>query len=343
MNLNEIKYATDQWEQFLLGLSEEEKIEIENYVEPARALDLFSLFGAKQYDEFDFILSGLSPKFKFDKKLINLILTCYHERGMSNKAYNFIVEAEAYHTAIGTPLLTFDFAALKKKFSDQKFFDSIKEGFINIQSLDADQVPPVVPPKHNKMDDLHGFFQLELLEAVKQMIKRIVAIESIDFENKYNDILMAVLKLRVPIFGFDICDQGRSGKSSKGKDAGETDFTITSGGKDQALVEAFIWKKYNLNNIKDHILKCKKYLPYTVNYYVLIYYKCSKQNFSSAWDKYKEAILTKIKYPSGWKLDKSYGFKDITSLIGYRDQFHVAETKNGIATITHIFIYFGKE
>lgn len=341
MNLTEIKYAHEQWELFLFGLTEEEKEEIDNYTEPARALDLFSLYAAKQYDEFDFVIAGLSPQFRFDEKLITLVLNCYQERGMSDKAFNYIVEAEAYHSASGTKGLTIDFAALKKMFTNEKFLDSIKQGFVNIWSLDAEQVPPVVPPRHNKMDDLHGFIRLEIIEAMKQMVKRIVAIESIDFENKYNDLLMAVLKLRLPIFGFEIVDQGRSGKSSEGKEAGETDFTLTSAGKDIALVEAFIWKQFNQKNITEHILKCKRYLPLTTNYYILMYYKAANKKFDAYCLKYKESVMQKINYPANWKLDKKYGFKDLTGLVGHSGEIFVAETKHGSSILTHIMINVG--
>ena len=343
MNPNDIKFAKDQWDQFVSGLSQDEKDAMDNYIEPARALDLFGLFESKQYDEFDLVINGISPQYKFDEKLIGMVVGCYQERGMSDKAFAYIVDAEKYHADTKTTGLTTDFTTLKKKFSDQKLFDSVKQAFTNILGFDADDVPPVIPAKHNRMDDLHGFIRLELIEALKQMMKRIVAIESIDFENKYNDLLIAVLKLRLPIFGLEITDQGRSGKSPHGKDAGETDFTITSGGKDKALVEAFIWKKFSLAVIKGHILKCQKYIPYTTHYYSLVYYKAKKKNFAAACEKYKEAVLKQVKYPVTWKLDKTQGFQDLTAALGHAGEIFVGKTQHGVSTLTHIMINIGSD
>lgn len=342
MNLKEIKYAKEQWNAFLERLGVQDEDQLENYVDPASALDLFSLYEAKEYEEFDSVLSGISPRNKYDEKIIPLILKCYREREQSARAFSFLLEAENYHAEASTEPMP-DLSEQKRKFKGEELYESVKQSLIHIRSFDADEIPPVIPPVLNKMNDLHGFILVELLDALMLMMKKIVAVESISSENNYNDIVMTILRLRLPLWGWEIADQGRTGKSETKKDAGESDFTITSGGKDKALVEALILKARNFAYLSKHILKCKEYIKYVKHYYIVVYFKGKKKSFESLWIKYQEDVA-KIDYPQSWKIDKKAGFKDITAKFGSEGEILVGQTKQGQSSIlTHIMINLGTE
>ncbi len=200
-----------------------------------------------------------------------------------------------------------------------------------------EQIPPILPQILNGNIELKDFILEEILQGLKVMRKKIKAVESINSENKYNDVLQSILKLRLPLWGWDIIDQDRAGSSQKKKEAGEIDLTIKAI-NDLTLIEAFILSGRNFKKTNEHILKCINYSRDIQYYYIVVYYKGARMSFDKTWGKYKEDIR-KIKFPTNWKLKKREDFRELHTSMRNVENLKIAHTGHGKSSqIFHIML-----
>ncbi|AZN68563.1 hypothetical protein DX910_10115 [Acinetobacter haemolyticus] len=73
------------------------------------------------------------------------------------------------------------------------------------------------------------------------------------------------------------------GRSASGNDAGEIDILIRSGGKTITLIEALRLSGKNRDYVHLHAEKTQFYNSQINNYYILIYYIGSKNNYENTW------------------------------------------------------------
>jgi hypothetical protein len=317
-------------------LSESEKKGSEKYFESANSLELFSCIANDNETRFDQIMSTLSKQLKYDENLIPAIYTFYSKRGLAEKAFIFLSSAIDYFKEEGiTPAI--DLKELRERLKDEKLYERILETLNHLRNLSPEEIPLVLPKFHNGRTELNIFILEEILHGLRTLSKKIRAVESIDTENKYNDILLASLNLRLTLWGWSIIDQSRGGLSPTLIDAGEIDLSIKAT-NDLTLIEAFILTGQNYTKVREHLLKCKNYLA-TVNcYYIVIYYKGKKANFNSTWDSYKEDV-EKIDFPIEMALNKKEGITEITTMFNQIDNMKVAATKHSETnTLYHVMV-----
>jgi hypothetical protein len=334
MNNEEILRAKSLWDLFYNNLPEVKKNEFANYIEPIESLNIYAYYISKDFIKFDQAVNILSKQYLFDDNLIPVIYACYVDRGSPDLALTFIDEALKYHEeeGISTEL---DLHHLRNQLMNQQLFDKLKISLSHLRNLPPEKIPGILPLILNGQYQLNLFILGEILLGLKTLSKKIKAL-NLSHENFISDIFISTLKLRFPIWGWDIKDQERSGSSVAGKDAGEVDCTITAAGIDLTLVEAFILTGLNTSKITEHIFKCEGYISNLSAYYIVVYYTGPKLNFDSTWESYKE-VVKNIAYTTKWKID-AIGFTSLEHLFTNVENIKIAKTKHERNELFHVMI-----
>lgn len=337
MNKEEVLLAKQGWDSFIATLDENQQKLLAKYNEPINNLSLHSYFAEKDYIQFDQALNTLSGQYLYDEDLIPVIYDCYAERNLQDKAFQYINEAIAFFTKEELTPQKVNLEEYKRKTSNEGLFQKLRESLLHLRNLAPEQIPSILPKILNGNTELKDFILEEILQGLKVMRKKIKAVESINSENKYNDILQITLKLRLPLWGWDIIDQERSGTSQNKKEAGEIDLTIKAI-NDLTLVEAFILSGRNFKKTNEHILKCINYNRDIPNYYIVVYYKGARASFDKTWVKYKEDVH-KINFPTNWKLKTKEGFTELHPSMRNAENLKIAHTGHGKSSqIFHVML-----
>jgi len=133
--------------------------------------------------------------------------------------------------------------------------------------------------------------------------------------------------------GLIVKDQSRWGRSETGKSMGRPDIKIeNSKGKILAIIEAFILKGFDKNNINRHLIKLFGYDPAGLEKNFIIVYS-DANDFSGLWKKYLEYI---------YKIDFKFSLKDITKEETSYAEIKLAKAKHiregEEVSIYHLFI-----
>jgi hypothetical protein len=335
MNTIAIKEAEASWEAFKASLDKSHEAELARFKAPADGLSLFSFYSNKDYLKFDQVVNVLPKQYKFDENIIPIIYSCYVERNLSDQAFKYVTDAIQYFSEESkTPSI--DLVDYKRKAQNEGMFDKLRDSLLNLRNLEPHDIPPIVPAIHNGKIKLQEFILGEIINALRIMRLKIRAVESIADEDRYNDILMAILRLRLPVWGWDISDQNRGGVSPAGINPGEIDHTITAAGISIALIEAFPLKGRDFTKVQKHILKCENYIRDLDRFYIVIYYLGERVHFNRTWDTYK-ADVNRVSYPPTWLLQAS-SLTEIAGQFTSVENMKIARTKHTNSEMFHIMI-----
>lgn len=300
MNINELKDAEEFWDKFKSGLDEEGKKELGRFTEPANSLSLFYYFATENYIKFDQIINTLSKQYLYDENLIPIVFNCYAKRNLPDQSFKYINDAQKYYAAEGKTS-GIDLAEYRRQATNNELFDKLRDTLMQLRSLAPEDVPPIVPDTLNGKIKLHEFILGEIVNGLRIMRKKIRAVHSINDEDRYNDVLLATLRLRLAVWGWDISDQEFSGVTAGGPNPGELDHTIKGAGRDLALIEAFTLVGGNFPKVEKHILKCNNYIRDLQNFYIVVYFIGDRTKFESCWKTYQTDV-ERITFPSTWPM-----------------------------------------
>lgn len=345
MNHVLLKQAKQDWDNFVENLTNEEKKELSLFSESIDSNNLHYFMASKDAARFDQTINRLSKKHLYDDELISIIYNYYFERGLHELAFDYINKAHKYYSEnqLDIPPVI---AELKEHYPDENTIRKLKLILGNLSNQREDDIPKILPNNLNGKTNLSEFILNELVQASKIMISKIESIKQITHENRFNDLLLAILKLRLPIWGWSIEDQPRVGTTliqkqkdgsvKGGKDAGSADFVIQSSGLQIALWEGLILK--DTGYTETHILKCHKYLKSLDLYFMIVYVLGKNIDFDKECEKYKNHILG-VNYPNDFEMDKTIGYVDVTS--NFRNVGHLNISKTihtGNKEIFHLII-----
>ena len=333
-----LNQAHQEWEDFLGTLSHEEKKSTESLLEAVESNSLHYLALAKNYVKFDQTVNRLEAKYLYDEEIIPTIYSCYFERGLHELAFDYLIKAIKYFEErnLNIPNVIAD---LREKYTDEQTIQKLKLVLGNLPSQRANDIPKILPSNLNGKKFLSEFILTELIQAAKVMLEKKEAIRQVTHENRFNDFLLAILRLRLPIWGWAIQDQSRVGISSGGKDAGETDLLIQASGNTIALCEALILKDKAYT--ESHILKCGNYIRTLERYYIVVYCLGEKTDFEAKWANYKNDVSS-IAYPPDFAINEAEGFEDLSFKFTDVRNFKIAKTKHSEKIeLFHVMINLG--
>jgi hypothetical protein len=156
-------------------------------------------------------------------------------------------------------------ADINPKYSENNIFgpdlNELRKSYLEIKDLSARDLANVVDRR--KL----GIFILNQLIAVsKEFLERNVILAQITEEDKFNDIITSLLKMKISSWNWQISDQSRGGFSGNYTEGqgrggvGERDIVIRNKeGSNITIIEAFRLKSVNKKIIKEHLTKIFNY------------------------------------------------------------------------------------
>ncbi|EDP96390.1 hypothetical protein U8527_09785 [Kordia algicida OT-1] len=301
-DIAQLKGIKHEWENFITQLSDNDKKGLIYYSESIDTVNIYHYVATNDYLKFDQTISVLTLKSLYDETFIEIIYNHYIKRELYEVAYDYLNKVQGYYSKneIEIPLVV---SQLKHQHFDEEILNKFKLNLRSLPTLRVDDIPKVLPGNLNGKFNLNLFILQELIQASHIMVDKIESVRQITHENRFNDLLLAILKLRFSIWGWNISDQQRIGISDGGKDAGSADITIDSSGNLQiALLEGLILK--NKKYTHTHFLKCRKYSKSLDLYFMIVYVLGKGKDFIKECEKYKKHIES-IDYPLNFSFDKT--------------------------------------
>lgn len=340
INVQKLKKAYHEWGEFLSTLSSEERKQQSEILESIGMSSLHVFAATNDFTKFDQLLNQLSDRYKFNEEIVSTVYNFYINRGLHELAYSYIKDSEVYFKK--------NLGSIPRKVQEilinsesKKLLETLKISLEKVRNLPSTKIPRIAPDVINDQKQLNLFILSEIIQVLRVLDEKREAIKQITHENRYNDYVQALLRVRFPFWGWSILDQGRFRTSTSGTDAGNADLVIQDGAsKSIALIECFIIRDKDYT--QTHILKCPRYIASIDKYYVLIYYLGSNNDFTEKWDTYKADVLS-IDYPSNFLIDKNIGFQeDIIQKFEDANNFKIAKTiHDSNKEVFHVMINLG--
>jgi len=269
----------------------------------------------------------LPETYLYDKEIIPIVYEYYRDNELPENAFSYLTNAIDY--------------LQKNKLKISKKIKKLQENSITrdvllkfksdlnfIRNLDAHDIPLITPDIINNKRNLNDFILNEFIQASKIMTDKIHGIKMNPHEDRFNDLLMAILRLRFQVWSWSVHDQARKGSSSSGKNAGETDITIEAGNITIALVEALVLEGKDISKTQNHIKKIFSYSKNLERYYMIVYYRGSPENIDSTWISYKNDIRTTF-FDSHFSIDVKKDFVNLENDFNDINHLKLAKTVHG--------------
>jgi hypothetical protein len=156
-------------------------------------------------------------------------------------------------------------ADINPKYSENNIFgpdlNELRKSYLEIKDLSARYLANVVDRRK-----LGIFILRQLIAVSKEFLERNVILAQITEEDKFNDIITSLLKMKFSNWSWQIADQSRGGFSAnytEGQErggVGERDIVIRNKeGSNITIIEAFRLKSVNKKIIKEHLTKIFNY------------------------------------------------------------------------------------
>lgn len=337
MNTTLLNQANHDWENFVNSLSDDEKKGLANLSESIGSNNLFYYASTSDTIRFDQTINKLSKRYLYDEEIIPTVYNFYVERSLHELAFSYIKKAKEFLAESGTPISNIIQAIIDASITSE-VLESIKKSLVNIRSIKAKDLPLTTPDIVNDKGILSEFILHEVVQASKVLLDKIQGIKKIPHEDRYNDLILATLKLRFQIWAWSIHDQARKGSSSTGKNAGETDITIEAGNITIALFEALILTGKDKTETEKHVLKSFSYAKNLDRYYMIIYFKGAVTAFDTTWASYKQDVTTSA-FTTDFTFDTAKGFEDLSSKFDDVNHLKIAKSIHGKSVeMYHIMI-----
>lgn len=334
-----LQRAHQGWETFIGKLTDAQKQTNASLLEAVDGNSIHYLAQLGTDERFDQTVSHLSNNYLFSEELTPVIYANYQRRGLYELAYNYLDKATLYYfdNQVELPAAI---DQLRSRAGDYRTIDRLKQLLGTLANQGADFIPKILPERLNGQRNIDEFILQELIQAARVMVGKIEGVRQITGENRYNDLLQAILEPRFAVWGWSLHDQARIGRSEAGNDAGEADLLIKSAGNTIALMEALNLRGSDYT--ETHILKCKFYVNVS-RYYIVVYHSGMKENLATAWNKYRRDVLN-ISYPADFAIDSVKGFEDISTGLGSDDIMLAGKTHLGTTyTMFHLMIALGNK
>ncbi len=339
IDISLLNQTNQDWDNFINSLKDEEKKGLSDLSDWILYNNLFYYTALNDSFKFDQTVNKLSKRYLYDDEIIPIIYNYYVKRELHELAFEYIFNSEQYLINSNIPISP-TIQTIIDNSSSIMLLEKYKISLRDIRNLAPKDIPKITPDTINNKRHLNKFILNELIQALSVIREKREALRQITHENRFNDFIQAILRLRFPIWGWSILDQPRLDTSTGGADAGNADLVVQSGGgMNFALIEAFILKDKDYT--QKHIIKCPKYIGTINNYYVIIYYLDNSVDFESKWSTYKSDVLS-ISYPSNFSIDTNIGFIDIANEFENVNNFKIAKTThiNNIE-LFHVMVNLG--
>jgi hypothetical protein len=293
-----------------------------------------------EYDELDRIFNDFEKPYQMLPDIIEVKVESLIKRKRNEEAFMILKDAENYHQLSGDEETEF-IKALKTKIGGNENVLLLNSYYTRIFDSPPEKLIDIFPANLNGQRQLKRFLTAEFASAAQTMLDKIVSIDEIKNEDKYNDLVETLLNSKMNPWGWFVSDQSRGGYSdsennSEKNQPGERDFKIFDVKGTFAICEAFIYR--TPAPAKKHLKKIFDYHPKRENLLMLIYDLNETKKAARNWNNYLKNILPKIVYPKG------YGYvncEDVSIEFGHNKKSAVRiarSTHEDDLSLYHIFV-----
>lgn len=301
------------------------------------SIQMSLLVRLKQYAQADKKFEQLPDYQKYTQQITTIQVQSLQERGKVNDALNLIAKADEFHYYPGIPQAAF-ITILKDQLTGIDNVEELQISMLRILEVEPDKLVKIIPSAINEKREPVSFIVKEILIACSKMLDKIQAIEKINSEDKYNDLVEVLLNARIAFYNWRVKDQSRGAYSGTAKDAGERDLSITDKNDQMLLLcEAFILR--DQAQTTKHLQKVFNYHHRRHAFCILVYdTHILTGSFEDHWNDYLTIKLPGVVFPAGFELigaanDISKNFYSDLSAI------RVATTHHAGGTILyHVFV-----
>lgn len=333
MNLELILEANRTWENFVNSLSDEERKSLSAYSDLISFTNLHYLIEANESVKFDQIVNILPKHYYYDVDIVPKIYRYYIKRELHEIAFNYLQRAKEFIYHSGKELNE-DLQSLINGSNNENLLKKLRESLKTLREIKPSSLPIATPDSINDKNNLSEFVLEEIVKATRVLHEKIKGIEHIPYENRYNDLLIATLRLRFQVWNWSIHDQSRTGVSENGAEAGEADLIIQWANTPITLIECFILSGKNKTLTERHLLKVFNYNNSLNSYYLIIFFKGDNVNFDSTWKSYLEDVKQTPFLPEH-EFDATNGFEDL--LRNFENVRHLRISKSTHGRVIEIF------
>lgn len=291
----------------------------------------------KDFVEFEKLYVKLPIPYQMIDVIVSLKIEILLFQGEQQDAIQHLHQAIEYHQLLDGSNPDF-ITELKTKVDDKSDIKLLKASFNEIFSKQPKTLIKIFPENLNGELEIGRFITKEFAIATNKALDKILAIDEIKNEDKYNDLVQLALESRFGIFGWIVKDQGRGASSASGRSPGERDLIIQNSNYEAIIVcEAFIYR--DITNTQSHLKKIFNYHHKKEHFIILVYDLGIQGCFNDRWKKYFNETLSKLKYSEGFEIKTSKS-EDLTDELNYKESaIKIGMTKHGINTcIYHVMV-----
>lgn len=332
--------ALEEWNQHAANHLTPETLAL---LEPDITASLMTIhFALEEYQQIDDRFRALELPNQMTLAIIDVQVKSLSKQKKIAEALALIEKTKIYHQFAGFDHIQ-SLADLEIEVRGVDNIEDLKNQYHRIFGNTPARLVQILPPAFNGKDNIHDFLVKEFIHAADKMLGKIVSIEKLNDENKYNDIMELILDARLSLTGLHAAAQSRGGHSATarktdGSQPGERDIPIVDTNQKIMLnCEAFIFR--NATKTSEHLKKVFDYHHQRKAMIILVYDTATpKPGHQTNWDKYIGKILPKVVFPAGMPLQAPP--TEITLEFGCdASAIKIAKTLHGTdTTIYHIFV-----
>ncbi|RSC93505.1 hypothetical protein [Tenacibaculum singaporense] len=291
----------------------------------------------EDFNEFEKLYLELPIPYQMTEDMVSLKIKMLQIQNKQQEAIYLLHQAKEYH--LSTDGVNPDFISeLQSIVDDKSDIKLLKANYLDIFSKKPKTLIQIFPDKLNGELEIGRFITKEFAIATNKALDKILAIDEIKNEDRYNDLVQIALESRFGIFGWTVKDQTRGAFSASGHSPGERDIVIEDNNNEAILVcEAFIYR--DIKTTQSHLKKVFNYHHKKEHFIILVYDLGTQGRFSNKWKKYFNETLSKLNYPKGFEIDTTAN-KDLTDELNYKESaIKIGMTKHGKnSSIYHIMV-----
>lgn len=282
-------------------------------------------YNLNDFTQFEKLYLELAIPYQMMEEVISMKIEMLITQEKQNEAIYLLQKGKEYHKALDGSNPDF-INKLQSIIDDKSDIRLLRSTFLEIFSKKPKTLIQIFPEKLNGQIEIEKFITKEFAIALNKTLDKILSIEEISKEDKYNDLVQVTLESRFNIFGWIVKEQSRGGFSASGYSPGERDILIQdSNGETMSVCEAFIHRDFT--RTESHLYKIFNYHHNRNHFIALIYDLGTQTNFEQKWDTYLNDTTSKINYPDGFEID-IVKTKDVTDEFDYKN----SAIKIGITT-----------
>ncbi|MFV8334722.1 hypothetical protein ACNQF7_01405 [Flavobacterium sp. RSP29] len=305
--------ALQEWKDAEVNLP---KAAVDEIKDKAWLNKLTVFYNLRDFTQFEKLYLELAIPYQMMEDVISMKIEMLIIQEKQHEAIYLLQKGKDYHKASDGSNPDF-INMLQSIIDDKSDIRLLKSTFLEIFSKKPKTLIQIFPEKLNGQIEIEKFIAKEFAIALNKTLDKILSIEEIKSEDKYNDLVQITLESRFNIFGWIVKDQARGGFSASGYNPGERDILIQdSNGETMSVCEAFIHRDFT--RTESHLYKVFNYHHNRNHFIALIYDLGTQTDFEQKWNTYISETVSKITYPVGFEIDANQT-KDVTSEFDYKN------------------------